>query len=363
MKFGKSSRGGLYRQFASVACTCVALSLFSLDARACDPDTYYDLTMQIQDAGQNPGTVSPGVGVHTYLSGTQVVLEATANTGWVFEHWSSGGQTIATNPLTITMDSDKIVTAIFAVDTAVYYTLAMAREGDGQVVPAVGVHIYPENTIVPVSATDVTGWRFDHWEGDLTGSTTPQNLVMDTNKSLTAIFLEQFELSTSVIGMGSIGVAPDQPEYNSGALVVLTAQPDAGYHFKEWSGDLSGHTNPNLLLMDSDKSVTATFVEPFTLTLTPASQISASPTGPQYVPHTVVTLTANPGMGEVFSHWVAAGEAIDFSRSNPATITMDENKTVNAVFVSSSTTFYPLTITVQGNGTVLPVSGSYPENT
>jgi len=43
--------------------------------------------------------------------------------------------------------------------------------------------------------------------------------------------------------------------------VTLTANADSGWLFDEWSGALSGDVNPETLTMDSDKTVTATFVE------------------------------------------------------------------------------------------------------
>ena len=49
--------------------------------------------------------------------------------------------------------------------------------------------------------------------------------------------------------------------YEDGTSVELTAVADAGWTFVGWSGDLSGDTNPETILMDADKTVTATFEE------------------------------------------------------------------------------------------------------
>jgi len=54
-----------------------------------------------------------------YASGTEVTLTATPSTGYHFVSWSgdvpTGHET--DNPLTITIDSDKTITATFAIDT------------------------------------------------------------------------------------------------------------------------------------------------------------------------------------------------------------------------------------------------------
>ncbi|MBK9963321.1 MAG: hypothetical protein IPP06_18965, partial [Saprospiraceae bacterium] len=50
-----------------------------------------------------------------------------------------------------------------------------------------------------------------------------------------------------------------------GTSVALTAVPDPGWVFGGWSGALSGQANPDTLLINGDKSVTATFLEVLTV--------------------------------------------------------------------------------------------------
>jgi len=70
------------------------------------------LTLSIQVIGQ--GTTSPSQGSHTYDSGQLVTLSANPSQGYSFDHWE--GDAHGTNPVTtITMDSDKSVTACFEV--------------------------------------------------------------------------------------------------------------------------------------------------------------------------------------------------------------------------------------------------------
>ena len=47
---------------------------------------------------------------------------------------------------------------------------------------------YEEGTNVTLTAVPGAGYVFDHWEGDLTGSENPQNLTMDSNKTVQAFF-------------------------------------------------------------------------------------------------------------------------------------------------------------------------------
>jgi hypothetical protein len=50
--------------------------------------------------------------------------------------------------------------------------------------------IYYLNDSVQLTATAASGYRFDHWGGDLSGNDNPVNLIMDGGKSITAFFAE-----------------------------------------------------------------------------------------------------------------------------------------------------------------------------
>ena len=71
----------------------------------------------------------------------------------------------------------------------------------------------------------------------------------------------QFTLTTNVTGEGSISKDPDSGQYNENDEVELTADPDEGWEFDRWEGDLTGSTNPDTVTMDDDKTVSAVFVE------------------------------------------------------------------------------------------------------
>ncbi len=61
---------------------------------------------------------------------------------------------------------------------------------------------------------------------------------------------------------GTVTKAPDQPSYQHGTLVQLTANPDTNYHLVSWSGDVpAGHEtdNPLTVTMDQNRTITAGF--------------------------------------------------------------------------------------------------------
>jgi uncharacterized repeat protein (TIGR02543 family) len=75
---------------------------------------------------------------------------------------------------------------------------------------------------------------------------------MSSSHTLTAV--------TSPSAGGSVVRSPDAVSYAVGTTIALTATPATGYSFTGWSGDLSGTKNPETITMDTDKTVTASFV-------------------------------------------------------------------------------------------------------
>ncbi len=275
------------------------------------------------------GSVSPSSG--TYPSGTSVTLTATPSSGYRFVSWG-GDLTGSTNPATIVMNSNKTITATFEL-IPVNYTLSVTSSSGGSVSPSSGT--YPSGTSVTLTARPSSGYRFVSWSGDLTGSTNPATIVMNSNKTITATFeLIPVNYTLSVTSSSGGSVSPSSGTYPSGTSVTLTATPSSGYRFVSWSGDLTGSTNPATIVMNSNKTITATFeLIPvnYTLSVTSSSGGSVSPSSGTYPSGTSVTLTATPSSGYRFVSW---GGSLTGSQ-NPATIIMNSNKTITATFVAN----------------------------
>ena len=68
-------------------------------------------------------------------------------------------------------------------------------------------------------------------------------------------------LNITVVGGGAVTKSPDLPTYPQGSTVQLTGVPGTGWAFSAWSVDLVSTNNPENLLMDDVKNVTATFID------------------------------------------------------------------------------------------------------
>ncbi|CAI6051635.1 hypothetical protein COHCIP112018_01500 [Cohnella sp. JJ-181] len=133
---------------------------------------------------------------------------------------------------------------------------------------------------------------------------------------------------------GTVSAGPSVPAYPAGYAVTLTATADEGYVFTGWSGDLSGNANPATVTMNANKSITANFrlaTDVYTLTTNAVhGTIERSPAQASYPAGASVTLTAVPAQGYAFIGWSGGGLT---GSDGPATVIMDDNKTVTANFV------------------------------
>jgi len=72
----------------------------------------------------------------------------------------------------------------------VYYTLTVEKTGNGSVTPLSGQ--YEKDTDVVITAQADTGWSFFGWSGDLSGEDNPENINMNSDKSVTANFTQNY---------------------------------------------------------------------------------------------------------------------------------------------------------------------------
>lgn len=88
--------------------------------------------------------------------------------------------------------------------------------------PERGVHEIDAGTEVPIEAGVLTesGYRFDHWSGDASGTDAAITITMDSDKSVTANFAQElYTITVSVQGSGPIAGAS---VYFDGGYVGLT---------------------------------------------------------------------------------------------------------------------------------------------
>ena len=145
-------------------------------------------TLSVSTAGTGSGTVAKIPDQTTFAAGSTVVLTATAATGSIFMSWS-GDASGDTNPLTVTMDSNKTIVATFNAGTVLYSLNTSVPGGGGTITKSPDQAMYPSGTSVQLTAVPATGYTFHHWTGAVTGITNPASVVMDSHKTVQAVFV------------------------------------------------------------------------------------------------------------------------------------------------------------------------------
>ncbi|CAK0761722.1 hypothetical protein CCP4SC76_3540001 [Gammaproteobacteria bacterium] len=252
------------------------------------------------------------------------------------------------------------------VSTLQRYALGVTRPANGTVDgPFQGIYCgsrglecsasYPSLKLITLVARPDTGMSFVKWEGACANQGATCTLTMDAAKTVSVSFSattsDNRTLTVNRTGSGTVTSTPAGIDcgnscsagFTSGGRVALTATPATGYRFTGWSGACSG-TGSCSLMMDADKTVTATFeavmagIYNLTVTATGGGTVVSSPVGINcggdcskgYQTGTVVTLTASPDSGHRFSGWSGACSGTD-----SCTLTMAADQVVTASFASN----------------------------
>jgi uncharacterized repeat protein (TIGR02543 family) len=213
-----------------------------------------------------------------------------------------------------------------------------------------GAGDYPIGSTATVTATAAPGYVFTGWTGNASGTANPLSVLMNADKTIGAAFTRQFMLTITPPTNGTITGIASGGKYLTGTSATLTANPAPGYVFTGWTGDASGTTNPLSVVMNSDKSIGATFTWQYALSTTPPTNgsISGLVSDGKYPDGTTATLTANPDPGYVFTGWT--GDATGMA--NPLSVLMNADKTIGATFTRQ----YTLTTTTLTNGTITGIA-------
>ncbi len=184
-------------------------------------------------SGEN-GTVSLNPGGGVYASGTEVTITAEPDFGYEFVGWSGDASGNAIS-VTITMDSEKNITANFQEYSGPTYELTLETLGGGDVSVNPEQGPYPAGTEVILTAVPKLGFEFSSWSGASAGSANPLTLTMDSDLDIKAEFVEKNSDSWTTIEAESAkwasGKAAVEEEYTgfSGSGYVNTENESGVY--------------------------------------------------------------------------------------------------------------------------------------
>ena len=162
-----------------------------------------------------------------------------------------------------------------------------------------------------------------------------------------------YSLTTQVTPTGAGTVNPSSGTFDEGESISISANPNPEYIFKGWSGSKISEDNPLSFIMDSDKSITATFEKRlYPLSISIEGQGTINETSESYELGSKVILTAVPSEGWKFKEW--KGDIT--SNDNPLEITVSGPISIIAIFEKLT---YSLSLSIEGEGTVSGTSELY----
>jgi hypothetical protein len=248
------------------------------------------------------------------------------------------------------------ITANFEIDEGWCSLTTSSTEGGSVTEPGEGTHIYEASTPVSLAAQADEHYHFVDWTGDVDTISNAQaastNITMYDSYSITA----NFELDTGLYSLtvsGTSGGSVTEPGqgtflYQGGNVVDLIAQPDEGYEFVKWTGDVDSIADVNAarttITINRSCSITANFEslhpEPVALLLVASTEGgSVTSPGEGTFPCTLgsmVILMAEASSGYQFASWSGDVDAIADVNAASTTITMDSSYSVRADFRQTS---------------------------
>jgi len=286
--------------------------------------------------------------VSEYQCDTVCTFEAWRNKkGYLFETWSDGNRD---NPRSVTYTSkDTNFTAIFVRDTFTITTQSDLPElgrtiGDTTV-------LYLDTAII--EAIPNYGYEFAFWrcnkDADWYGLSNPDTIQVTRSATYTACFGKRTFAITKLNenDHGWISGSDSSLYLNT---VTLTATPNYGYHFTQWSdGSIE---NPRSFVLTQDTTFEALFDRD---TFTISTKSNYSERGITYGDTSVLyldtaTITAIPNYGYYFDKW-SYGDKYRVCYDNPQIVRVYENRIYTAIFEQQTFNISTLADANKGNVT------------
>ena len=259
------------------------------------------------------------------------------------------------NPFTLDLNNGKLT-----VSSSLTLSLNVSPPGSGTVSKNPDKTNFSLNESVELQANAKTGYQFDHWEGDLSGTANPKIITMQKSKTITACFTPS-ETPESVS-------PPNQPSGPSdgkvGQSLSFTSEGsnsslghDVEYQFdwgdgsqSSWGASTKSHTFSSTgtkyvkararcqthtdIVSDwsAVKTVTISYCV-LTVNINPTGKgsVTKNPNKTNFTYNETVQLTANPISGYYLNSWDGALSG----SSNPQTLTMSSDKSVTANFTQN----------------------------
>ena len=257
-----------------------------------------DINLAANDTLRGYAAIVPTADSSDIACDSTAVIQAIANHGYHFAHWSDGD---TNNPRTITLTHDTSFTAIF--DRNEYQLTLSSTDTTLGTVSGSGTYLYLDT--VQIAATAIGHHHLVQWsDGDCNAT---RAIIITADLQLTASFAIDTHTVSVVPNDSTLGmVEASGTEFIYGTPCTVTATAYTGYTFLRWSNGQAA--NPYTFTVTSNVELTAIFIETYTVTVNVNDSTMGTATvngnaSATVTSDTEVTLTATANEGYRFVHW------------------------------------------------------------
>jgi hypothetical protein len=177
------------------------------------------------------GTVSGG---GTFSSGASCTVSATTNTCYTFSGWYENGSRVSTSAsYTFTVSGNRTLEARYTQNT---HTVSVsANPSAGGSVSGGGTKNCGTSTTV--TATTNTCYTFDGWyeNGSRVSTNASYTFTVSSNRTLEARYTQNTHTVSVSANPSAGGTVSGGGTFNCGTSPTVTATPNSGYHFVNWT--------------------------------------------------------------------------------------------------------------------------------
>ena len=251
----------------------------------------FDFSYQVDINDSELGSIAL---LHTPdCSDSTLTIEVTPYSWAHFVQWSDGN---TDNPRSIKVDQDTILSAELE-----YNNVTLTLSCDDEKGTVVGSGTYPYNTEVTISATPKHGYKFYFWNGDSYSKEQTYTFTIVNDMEMVAHFTPETYTITIQSEDEEMGYAYGSTTAEYLSTIEISAYPNYGYHFAQWSDE--NKENPRQFVVEYDTALIAIF-EPDTFAVYDYNGEDGYTIGGGSYPYMAeISATAIPNKGYDFYSW------------------------------------------------------------
>lgn len=214
----------------------------------------------------NPVTGGTTAGAGTFAQTSSVTVTATPNAGFVFTNWTDSGNAVSTSAsYQFTMTGNRALVANFAPVQAGKFAVSLSSNPTAGGTTT-GAGSFNAASLITVTATPNVGYSFINWteNGNAVSTSSNYQFTLNGNRTLVANFAVlpagKFAVNLSS-NPAAGGTTSGSGSFNTGSSVTITASPNAGYNFINWTeGSVIASTSATYtFILNANRTLVANF--------------------------------------------------------------------------------------------------------